>query len=54
MTRQEQFINHHKKFHRRITLAQIGIFLLFVILWECAAEMHWIDSFFFCSPGIIM
>lgn len=54
MTRQEQYISHHKKFHRRVTLAQIGIFLLFVVLWECAARIHWIDSFFFCSPSIII
>ena len=29
MTRQEQFVARHKKFHRNITLSQIGLFLYF-------------------------
>ena len=54
MTRQEQFISLHKKFHRRITWAQVGIFLGGVVLWEIAAGLQWIDSFFFCSPSIVV
>ena len=53
MTRQEQFVRSHKRFHRNITLAQIGLFLFFLLLWEVAAYVGWIDSFFFCSPSIV-
>lgn len=54
MTRQEQFIHQHKKFHLLITLAQVGLFLLLLGLWELAARLEWIDSFFFCSPSIVV
>ena len=54
MTRQEQFIRLHRKFHRRITGAQISIFASCVVLWEIAARLQWIDGFFFCSPMILL
>ena len=54
MTRQENFIHQHKKFHRDIALAQIGLFLFLLVLWEAAARLGWIDSFFFCSPSIVV
>ena len=54
MTRQEQFVARHKKFHRNIALSQVGLFLLFLALWEIAAYVGWIDSFFFCSPSIVV
>ena len=54
MTRQEQFIHQHKKFHLLIALAQVGLFLLLLGLWELAARLEWIDSFFFCSPSIVV
>lgn len=54
MNRQEVFVRNHHKFHRRIALAQIGLFLFLLIFWEIAAKEKWIDSFFFCSPSIIV
>ncbi len=54
MTRQEQFIKKHKNFHRMIALSQISLFLSMLILWETAARLEWIDSFFFCSPSIVV
>ena len=54
MTRQEQYVLRHKKFHRNIALSQIGLFLAFLVLWEMAAYAGWIDSFFFCSPSIVI
>ena len=54
MTRQEQFIHQHKKFHLLIALAQVGLFLVLLGLWELAARLEWIDSFFFCSPSIVV
>lgn len=53
MTRQEQYIAEHKRFHKRIALAQIGLFILFLAVWEAAAGVGVIDSFFFCSPSIL-
>lgn len=53
MTRQEQYIHKHKQFHRFIALAQIGLFLSLLILWEVTAKTGVIDSFFFCSPSIV-
>lgn len=54
MNRQEAFVKNHHTFHRRIALSQIGLFLFLLILWELAAKKKWIDSFFFCSPSIIL
>lgn len=54
MTRQEQYVYHHKRFHRNIALSQVGLFLFFLVFWEIAAYAGWIDSFFFCSPSIVM
>jgi len=54
MTRQEQFIREHKKFHQKIVFSQIGLFLALLIIWELAAVVGAIDSFFFCSPSIVV
>lgn len=54
MTRQERFIHEHKRFHQKIVLSQIGLFVALLGLWELAAALGWIDSFFFCSPSIVV
>ena len=54
MTRQERFIHEHKRFHQKIVLSQIGLFVALLGLWELAAALGWIDSFFFCSPSIVI
>ena len=54
MTRQEQFVARHKKFHRNIAVSQSGLFLLLLARWEVASYFGWIDSFFFCSPSIVV
>ena len=54
MTRQEQFLLEHKKFHRSITMAQIGLFVSFLVVWEVTSICGLIDSFFFCSPSIVV
>lgn len=53
MTKQEQYIHSHRIFHRKISFAQIGLFAIFLILWEISAKTKLIDSFFFCSPSIV-
>lgn len=54
MSRQEQYILEHKKFHRHIMVSQVGLFVSFLILWEITAYFGIIDSFFFCSPSIVV
>ena len=54
MSRQERFILEHKKFHRSITLSQIALFIGFLMLWEISSYLGLIDSFFFCSPSIVV
>lgn len=54
MTRQEAFLVKHKKFHRNITISQIGLFMSFLFIWETSSYLGWIDSFFFCSPSIVV
>ncbi len=51
MTLQEQYVKKHKRYHRFIRLARICITLLFLIIWETAANTGAIDSFFFSSPS---
>ena len=54
MTRQEQYILQHKKYHRSITISQIVLFITFLVVWEVTAFFGVIDSFFFCSPSIVI
>lgn len=54
LTIQEQYIKKHKKHHRMVTLARLGIFIGFLIFWEVLAWFNLIDTFFFSSPmGVI-
>ena len=54
LTIQEQYIKSHKTHHRLVTLARLGIFMVFLILWELLARLNIIDTFFFSSPtGVI-
>lgn len=50
---QIQFLKTKKREKALIWIARVLIFLLFLILWETAAQKGWIDSFIFCSPAII-
>lgn len=54
LNRQEQFILQHKRFHRNISLVQMALFVSFLLYWEVAARLEWIDAFFFCSPSIVL
>lgn len=51
----EQILFLKKRKHEKIliTVCRILIFVLFLSLWEISATKGWIDSFIFCSPGII-
>lgn len=54
LTRQELFVIEHKRYHSRIFFCRIFIFISFLILWEVAADVGWIDTFFFSSPSRVV
>lgn len=54
LTRQEEFVKNHRKYHHQIAGTRITIFVLFITLWEVSARARWIDSFFFSSPSRIV
>ena len=51
---QENFMKGIKRKKQLILMAQIGIFLLFLCLWELAAYLKWIDAFIFSSPSRVI
>ena len=51
---QESFLRAHHRHHHRIALGRLVLLLLFLGLWETAARLGWIDSFFFSSPSGIV
>ena len=48
---QKQFIQTQKRSRRRITLARLALFILFLLAWETAAGTGQIDPFIFSSPS---
>lgn len=54
LTKQEEFVRNHHKYHHQITRTRLVIFFLFIGIWELAADLGWIDSFFFSSPWRIV
>lgn len=50
---QRVFVYNHKKHHYFVTFMRIIILLIFLTLWEVAARMQWIDTFFFSSPSLV-
>lgn len=50
LSKQEKFVKDHKRFHHKISACRFIIFASFLFLWEIAADIGWIDSFFFSSP----
>lgn len=53
-TNQVLFLANHKKYHSKITFFRFFIFISFLILWETAATLEWIDAFFFSSPSRVL
>lgn len=48
---QTAYVQNLQKHRRRIMAARILLALAFFLLWEIAADLGWIDSFFFSSPS---
>ena len=51
LTRQEQFIKEHQRHHRIVQFFRIFILAAFILLWETAALLGWINDFIFSSPS---
>ncbi|MBP3603607.1 MAG: ABC transporter permease [Lachnospiraceae bacterium] len=50
-TAQQLYMKRHKQHHHFVTLMRLLVLISFLILWEVAAQMKWIDPFFFSSPS---
>ncbi len=50
---QQKYLDELQKHRHRITAARILIFVLFLLLWETAVRLEWIDGFIFSSPSRI-
>lgn len=48
---QQDFLLKQKKHRRIVTVSRLCIFILFLVLWEAATRLQWIDSFIFSSPS---
>lgn len=51
---QALFLKAHRRHHHIISLARLLLIVAFLILWELAARLEWIDAFFFSSPSGIV
>lgn len=47
--RQQHYLQMLRRRQRRITVVQILIFVLFLVIWEGAVRLSWIDGFIFKS-----
>ncbi|HKM34359.1 MAG TPA: ABC transporter permease [Lachnospiraceae bacterium] len=54
LTTQEKFVRDHKRYHYKISSFRFFIFVAFIILWELAADLNLIDTFFFSSPSNVI
>lgn len=50
---QQSFILKRKKHKQTVQIARLAILFGFLLLWELAADLKWIDSFIFSSPSRI-
>lgn len=54
LTKQEKFVRDHKRYHYKISSCRFFIFVAFLIIWELAADLNLIDTFFFSSPSNVI
>lgn len=50
LSKQDEFVNQHKKHRMQITTLRFFIFISLLFIWEFCADFNLIDSFFFSSP----
>lgn len=51
---QQKYLKELQKRKYRIIMIQLLIFIVFLILWESAVQLGWIDGFIFSSPSRIV
>lgn len=51
---QENYLKALQRRQHRITAIQILIFVAFLLLWETAVQLSWIDGFIFSSPSRVL
>lgn len=51
---QSRYLKAHRRHHHLVSLFRLLLIVLFLSLWELAAEKQWIDVFFFSSPSGIV
>lgn len=51
---QARYLRALQRRQYRITAIQILIFVLFLLLWETAVQLSWIDGFIFSSPSRVL
>ncbi len=51
---QETYLKNLQHRQYRITAIQLLIFVLFLLLWETAVQLGWIDGFIFSSPSRVL
>lgn len=54
LSAQELYIEGHRRQHRQVSYARFFLLAAFLLLWECSADLGWIDSFFFSSPSRVL
>lgn len=47
---QQEYVAHYYQRKKLIRLCQVGILLFFIVFWEIAVRLGWINGFIFSSP----
>lgn len=50
---QQLYIKRHRQHHHFITIMRFLVLFLFLFIWETAARLEFIDTFFFSSPSMV-
>lgn len=50
---QQLYIKRHRQHHHFITIMRFLVLFLFLFIWETAARLELIDTFFFSSPSMV-
>ena len=51
---QQAFVEQEIRRRRQVTICRVMLLVLLLALWELASSRHWIDSFIFRSPSLIV
>lgn len=51
---QQQYIKKHKRHHHFVAGMRFLVLFLFLFIWEAAARLCLIDTFFFSSPALVI